>query len=168
MYRQCLWYWELWQWVFQSYVYSTKIKAYKNQFQLKEHGQYGTIGMLAQGLATQTPEFVQCFTMEICLAQEPQVKQETVKVRTSKFMAQTHYWSWDNSKIFLISVEGVWTSWDNWGSCSGTCNTNTRIRTRHHNGNMPCTETSSEAGNCQSEDPASCSVHDLVSTVCTL
>ena len=33
---------------------------------------------------------------------------------------------------------------------------------------MPCTETSSEAGNCQSEDPASCSVHDLVSTVCTL
>ena len=50
-----------------------------------------------------------------------------------------------------ISVEGVWTTWDDWGACSGTCNTNTRTRSMLYNDNMPCTGTSSQTENCQSE-----------------
>ena len=57
-------------------------------FQLKECGQLGAFGVLAQGLAILTSEAVQCFTMEICLAQEPQVKQETARVRKN-FLAKT-------------------------------------------------------------------------------
>ena len=39
------------------------------------------IGVLAQGLAIQTPEPVQCFITITCHAPELQVKQKTVKVR---------------------------------------------------------------------------------------
>ena len=51
----------------------------------------------------------------------------------------------------FFPVEGVWTTWDGWGACSGTCNANTRTRSMLYNGNLPCTGTSSETGNCQSE-----------------
>ena len=51
----------------------------------------------------------------------------------------------------FLSVEGAWTTWDGWGACSGTCNANTRTRSMLYNGNLPCTGTSSETGNCQSE-----------------
>ena len=54
--------------------------------------------------------------------------------------------------IVQFSVEGAWTTWDNWGACSGTCNTNTRTRSMLYSGNLPCTGTSSETGNCQSEE----------------
>ena len=50
-------------------------------FQSKGHGQHGVIGVHAQGLAIPTLVFAQCFTMVTCLALEPQVKLETVKVR---------------------------------------------------------------------------------------
>ena len=55
---------------------------------MKECGQLGAIGMLAQGLAILTSEAVQCFTTEICLAQEPQVKQEIARVRRNS-LAET-------------------------------------------------------------------------------
>ena len=61
---------------------------------------------------------------------------------------------------FTLSVEGAWTTWGNWGSCSGTCNSNTRIRSMLYNGNLPCTGTSSQTGNCQSE--AACLFSKLI------
>ena len=51
----------------------------------------------------------------------------------------------------IILVEGAWTTWDNWGACSGTCNTNTRTRSMLYSGNMPCSGTSSETGACQGQ-----------------
>ena len=55
------------------------------------------------------------------------------------------------SYTFIFSVEGAWTTWDNWGACSGTCNTNSRQRSMLYSGNLPCTGSSSETGPCDSE-----------------
>ena len=64
------------------------------------------------------------------------------------------YFSWgivQSQDIYIFLVEGTWTTWDNWGACSGTCNTNTRTRSMLYSGNIPCTGTSSEIGACQGE-----------------
>ena len=114
---------------------------------MKDHGQHGIIGVHAQEPATQIQELGLCYTMATYHALEPQVKQEIVKVcnnTTYLYLGIKSLWN------VWILVEGSWTTWDNWGACSGTCNSNTRARSMLYNGNLPCTGVSSETGNCQS------------------
>ena len=47
--------------------------------------------------------------------------------------------------------EGDWTTWDNWGACSGTCNADMRLRNMLFSGNRPCTGISDETGPCECE-----------------
>ena len=51
----------------------------------------------------------------------------------------------------LRAVEGEWEPWDAWGACTTSCDTGSRTRTRVFNGGQPCTGSSSETGNCESE-----------------
>ena len=53
--------------------------------------------------------------------------------------------------ILLIAVEGVWSTWGPWASCTTTCNTGSRSRTRGYTGGQPCTGSSSDTGNCESK-----------------
>ena len=124
-----------------------KLQSHTLVFQLKEYGQAGITGVHAQEPAILTQELGQCSTVATCRAVAHLVKQETVKVNVYNYeylfahKLSSSFKSW-------ISVEGVWTTWDNWGACSGTCNSNTRTRSMLFNGNMPCTGTASETGNC--------------------
>lgn len=50
----------------------------------------------------------------------------------------------------LISVEGSWSTWNPWGTCLGTCDSDAKWnRTRNFTGgNMPCSDNATEEGNC--------------------
>ena len=54
------------------------------------------------------------------------------------------------SKSLPISVEGLWSPWDPWGGCAGTCDSDAkRNRTRNFSGgNMPCSGNVIEEGSC--------------------
>ena len=110
------------------------------------HGQHGIIGVHAQEPAIQTQELGQCFTMATCHVVEHQRKPETVNV--NKISTYLNHGIKSLCNVWIL-VEGAWTTWDNWGACSGTCDSNTRSRPMLYNGNIPCTGASSETGNCQ-------------------
>ena len=112
---------------------------------MKEHGQPGIVGVLAQGLAIQTPELVQCFTMVTCHALERQVKQGTVKVRVwfKPDCYKTHS-SWVN----VLLVEGSWTAWGAFGTCSATCGTGSQSQRRGFSGNRPCSSSDTNTQSC--------------------
>ena len=38
---------------------------------------------------------------------------------------------------FCVSADGNWGTWETWGSCSKTCGTGSRLRTRHCNDPPP-------------------------------
>ena len=56
--------------------------------------------------------------------------------------------------LYIISVNGSWSEWDDWGSCSVTCGggNRTRLRTCTNpppaNGGLDCKGPSEETGNC--------------------
>ena len=54
------------------------------------------------------------------------------------------------SRSLHISVEGLWSTWDPWGGCTGTCDSDAkRNRTRNFSGgNMPCSGNATEEGSC--------------------
>ena len=51
--------------------------------------------------------------------------------------------------IKLSIVEGTWSSWSEWGSCSTSCGQGTKSRSRVYSGGTPCSGSSTEADNCQ-------------------
>ena len=55
------------------------------------------------------------------------------------------------SFILSFAVEGTWSAWGAWGTCTTTCNSGSRTRTRGYTGGQPCTGSSSDTGNCDSE-----------------
>ena len=54
-------------------------------------------------------------------------------------------------KNVVLAVEGSWTAWSSWNTCSSTCGTGTQSRTRSYTGGLPCTGSSSDTQNCQSK-----------------
>ena len=54
---------------------------------------------------------------------------------------------------FFKSVEGTWSSWDPWGTCSGLCDSNaTHSRMRNFTGGtIPCNGSDIETGSCKGE-----------------
>ena len=53
-------------------------------------------------------------------------------------------------EVILSAVEGTWVAWSSWGSCSTSCNSGSRTRSRSYNGGQPCTGSSTDTGNCDS------------------
>ena len=54
-------------------------------------------------------------------------------------------------KTFVPAVEGSWTAWSSWNTCSSTCGTGSQSRTRSYTGGLPCSGSSSDTQNCQSK-----------------
>ena len=50
---------------------------------------------------------------------------------------------------FLFLVEGIWTSWGGWSSCSTTCGQGTKSRLRGHTDGLPCTGSGTDTGKYQ-------------------
>ena len=80
-----------------------------------------------------------------CHAVVVEQRQKAVKVG--------HYSSFELGTLntFVPSVEGSWTAWSSWNTCSSTCGTGTQSRTRSYTGGLPCTGSSSDTQNCQSK-----------------
>ena len=66
----------------------------------------------------------------------------------------------------FIPVEGVWGSWDPWGTCTGLCDIHAiQNRTRNFTGGtIPCNGTAEETTSCQGEeiDPGFIEVHCIL------
>ena len=61
------------------------------------------------------------------------------------------------SFVFLLVVDCVWKSWDNWSSCSKTCGGGTKLRTRRvliyeQNDGVTCPGESLERQDCNTEN----------------
>ena len=59
--------------------------------------------------------------------------------------------TWPVVGTFFLAVEGAWTGWSGWGSCSTSCGTGTQSRTRSYTNGIPCTGSSSDSQACQGE-----------------
>ena len=129
-------------------TFQVGVQLYCYNFQLKGLGQCGTIGVLALVPAIQILDSAQCSSVATVCARPAQLILDHVTVRF--FYIHTYKLS-QNFISLLFSVEGSWTVWDNWGTCSGTCNTNTRERLMLYSGNLPCSDIPSEAGPCDSK-----------------
>ena len=51
--------------------------------------------------------------------------------------------------ITFCIVEGTWSTWSEWDTCSTSCGQGTKSRSRVHSGGTPCSGSSTEADNCQ-------------------
>ena len=48
----------------------------------------------------------------------------------------------------LLPVEGSWTAWGAFGTCSVTCGTGSQSQTRGYSGNQPCSGTATNSQSC--------------------
>ena len=55
------------------------------------------------------------------------------------------------SNLPKLSVEGAWTGWGSWDTCSATCGEGMRSRTRNFTGGIPCTGNATDTETCQRE-----------------
>ena len=88
-------------------------------------------------------------SMQGCHAVVMEQRQRAVK-------ACQFYPSTGHFKYFPLIVEGSWTTWSSWGTCSSTCGTGTQSRTRSYTGGLPCNGSSSDSQNCQSKTITTC------------
>ena len=51
----------------------------------------------------------------------------------------------------MFQVEGEWTAWGPWDTCSSTCGQGTQSRSRNFTGGIPCMGNATDIQTCQSE-----------------
>ena len=88
--------------------------------------------------------------MVLCHAQEMHRKMGTALVKL--FKTDTLHRN-DLISCVNLLVEGLWSAWDPWGACLGTCDSDAkRNRTRSFTGGkIPCSGNPSEEGSCTGE-----------------
>ena len=118
------------------------------QFQLKGHGMGdGVVGEPAQEHAIQMKDNAQCSILVTNHARQPQLIRDPVNVSRDRLSDSLKF----SHTLVVFSDEGAWTTWGSWGACSGTCNSNTRVRSMEYSGNQICAATPTDTGNCNSE-----------------
>ena len=114
-------------------------------FQLKDHGKAGLVGQPAPILVEWGLEIDQGSTMLGYLALGVQQIPRIAKVMLFRPLYPLLCCQCD----LLSLVEGAWTSWGGWTSCSTSCGQGSKSRSRGHSAGLPCSGSDTDTGTCQ-------------------
>ena len=111
---------------------------------MKVHGQVGEFGDPVQQVVVRDlrPALVSIVVGYHAL-EVGELIQEAAKVNFNSLLHNEY----KTRKMFL--VEGSWSTWDAWGTCSTSCGQGIKSRSRGHSDGTPCSGSSTQTGFCQ-------------------